>query len=133
MMINIQLKFVPVGQQYDKILLGLIVGSLFFFETLYVFRLSLGQFDYFNGLFLGVDSSSIRSNENTSFTGPAANNTFANFIQIKTIGQDLYSYGSIWLLVCSAVLSFSYERTYCSLSTIYIRQRLSIFYSPSLP
>src|SRR5579875_587552 len=69
MMLNISLtEIVSVGREYSKNLpLGLIVGSLFFFELLSVVPASfkeagglpLGLFNYINGLFLGIDSSSI--------------------------------------------------------------------------
>lgn len=114
MMLNISLtEIVSVGREYSKNLpLGLIVGSLFFFEVLSVVPASfkeagglpLGLFNYINGLFLGVDSSSIGSNVHMTFTGPAADSRFTNFIQIEAIGQGLYTYGSIWLLLGSVIL-----------------------------
>lgn len=114
MMLNIQLtEIVSVGREYSKNLpLGLIVGSLFFFEVLSVIPASfkeagglpLGLFNYINGLFLGIDSSSIGSNVHMTFAGPAADNSFANFIQIEAIGQGLYTYSSIWLLLGSVIL-----------------------------
>jgi NADH-ubiquinone oxidoreductase chain 6 len=117
MMLNIQLtEIVSVGREYTKNLpLGLIVGSLFFFEMLSIIPASeagsmglpLGLFNSINGLFLGVDSSSIGSNVHMTFTGPAADDSFANFIQIEAIGQGLYTYGSIWLLLGSIILLLS--------------------------
>lgn len=116
MMLNIQLtEIISVGREYTKNLpLGLIVGSLFFFEILSIIPASykeagsmglpLGLFNYINGLFLGVDSSSIGSNVHMTFTGPAADDSFSNFIQIEAIGQGLYTYGSIWLLLGSIIL-----------------------------
>jgi len=114
MMLNIQLtEIISVGREYTKNLpLGLIVGSLFFFEVLSILPASgassvglpLGLFNSINGLFLGVDSSSIGSNVHMTFTGPAADDSFANFIQIEAIGQGLYTYGSIWLLLGSIIL-----------------------------
>jgi NADH-ubiquinone oxidoreductase chain 6 len=69
MMLNINLtEIISVGREYTKNLpLGLIVGSLFFFEILSLVpasykeagQLPLGLFNYINGLFLGIDSSSI--------------------------------------------------------------------------
>ncbi|RYE05427.1 MAG: hypothetical protein EOP33_06130 [Rickettsiaceae bacterium] len=115
MMLNIRLvEIISVGREYTKNLpLGLIVGSLFFFEILSIVPAStassltsvpLEVFNYINGLlFSGVqqlDSSSVHM----AFTGPTADNSFTNFLQIETIGQGLYTYGSIWLLLASVIL-----------------------------
>lgn len=114
MMLNIQLtEIVSVGREYTKNLpLGFIVGSLFFFEVLSIIpshsseagELPLGLFNYVNGLFLGVDSPFTGSDVHMTFTGPDADNSFTNFLQIEAIGQGLYTYGSIWLLLGSIIL-----------------------------
>jgi NADH-ubiquinone oxidoreductase chain 6 len=115
MMLNIRLtEIVSVGAEYTKNLpLGLIVGSLFFFEILSIVPASTGSsltsvpsqvFNYINSvLFSGLqqlDSNSVH----LAFTGPTADNSFTNFLQIETIGQGLYTYGSIWLLLASVIL-----------------------------
>lgn len=114
MMLNIQLtEIVSVGREYTKNLpLGFIVGSLFFFEVLSVLpasysdagELPLGVFNYLNGLFLGVDSTLIGSDVHMTFTGPGADDSFTGFLQIEAIGQGLYTYGSLWLLLGSIIL-----------------------------
>nr|YP_010568251.1 NADH dehydrogenase subunit 6 [Cutaneotrichosporon mucoides]UZC57684.1 NADH dehydrogenase subunit 6 [Cutaneotrichosporon mucoides] len=114
MMLNINLtEIVSVGREYTKNLpLGLIVGSLFFFEILSLIPssykeaggLPLGLFNYINGLFLGIDSSSVGSNVHMAFTQSGADERFTNFLQIESIGQGLYTYGSLWLLVASIIL-----------------------------
>lgn len=114
MMLNIQLtEIVSVGREYTKNLpLGFIVGSLFFFEVLSVLpasysdagELPLGVFNYLNGVFLGVDSTLIGSEVHMTFTGPGADDSFAGFLQIEAIGQGLYTYGSLWLLLGSIIL-----------------------------
>lgn len=114
MMLNIQLtEIVSVGREYTKNLpLGFIVGSLFFFEILSVLPgsykeaggLPLGLFNYVNGLFLGIDNLAIGSNVHMSFTGLTADDNFTNFLQIEAIGQGLYTYGSLWLLLGSIIL-----------------------------
>lgn len=114
MMLNIQLtEIVSVGREYTKNLpLGFIVGSLFFFEVLSVLpasysdagELPLGVFNYLNGLFLGVDSTLIGSDVHMTFTGPGADDSFVGFLQIEAIGQGLYTYGSLWLLLGSIIL-----------------------------
>jgi len=120
MMLNIKIvEIISVGQEYTKNLpLGLIVGSLFFFEILSIVPAStasslaglpLGLFNYVNSLLLlsGSDKlSSLGSAQNVhmAFTGPTPDNSFADFVQIEAIGQGLYTYGSIWLLLASIIL-----------------------------
>jgi NADH-ubiquinone oxidoreductase chain 6 len=114
MMLNIRLtEIVSVGREYTKNLpLGFIVGSLFFFEILSVLpasyyeagKLPLGLFNYINGLFLGVGSSFTGSDVHMTFTGPRADDNFTSFLQIEAIGQGLYTYGSLWLLLTSIIL-----------------------------
>lgn len=114
MMLNIQLtEIVSVGREYTKNLpLGFIVGSLFFFEVLSVLPVSyseagelpLGLFNYINGLFLGIDSPLTGSEVHMTFTGPSADDSFSELIQIEAIGQGLYTYGSLWLLLGSVIL-----------------------------
>ena len=118
MMLNIRLtEIVSVGAEYTKNLpLGLIVGSLFFFEILSIVPASTASsltsvpvqvFNYINGLLFSglqqLDSNSVH----VAFTGPTADNSFTNFLQIETIGQGLYTYGSIWLLLASVILLFA--------------------------
>lgn len=114
MMLNIQLtEIVSVGREYTKNLpLGFIVGSLFFFEILSVLpasysdagELPLGLFNYINSLFLGVNSSFTGSDVHMAFTGASADDSFTGFLQIEAIGQGLYTYGSLWLLLGSIIL-----------------------------
>ena len=114
MMLNIQLtEIVSVGREYTKNLpLGFIVGSLFFFELVSIIpssyteagKLPLGLFNYINGLFLGVDSPFTGSDVHMTFTGPGADDSFTQSLQIEAVGQGLYTYGSIWLLLGSILL-----------------------------
>lgn len=114
MMLNISVSEIgEVGREYTKNLpLGFIVGSLFFFEVLSVLptyssdagELPLGLFNYINGLFLGVDSAFTGSDVHMTFTGPGADDNFTGFLQIEAIGQGLYTYGSLWLLLGSIIL-----------------------------
>ena len=66
--------------------------------------LPLGLFNYLNGLFLGIDSSTIGSAVHMTFTDAGADEVFTNFLQIESIGQGLYTYGSLWLMVASIIL-----------------------------
>lgn len=116
MMLNIQLsEIASVGREYTKNLpLGLIVGSVFLFEILSVIPASfkertqmglpLGFFNSLNRLFLGVNNPSVGSNVHMAFTSPTADDSFSHFIQIEAIGQGLYTYGAIWLLLGSIIL-----------------------------
>lgn len=119
MMLNIRLvEIISVGQEYTKNLpLGLIVGSLFFFEILSVIpastasslvSLPLGLLSYVNGLLLLSSSDNpVAPGQNVHmvFSGPTADDSFANAgQQIEAIGQGLYTYGSIWLLLASIIL-----------------------------
>lgn len=129
MMLNIRIvEIISVGSEYTKNLpLGLIVGSLFFFEILSIIPAStisdpaapLALFNYFNGLLFlpfsplrgpGLGSSvELKNNVYMAFTGPTPDDSFANFTtlggsQIEAIGQGLYTYGSVWLLLASVIL-----------------------------
>ena len=114
MMLNIQLtEIVSVGREYTKNLpLGFIVGSLFFFELVSLLpasyseagELPLGLFNSINGFFLGIDNAFTGSDVNMTFSGPSADDSFSGFLQIEAIGQGLYTYGSLWLLLGSIIL-----------------------------
>lgn len=119
MMLNINISsLTSVGSEYTKNLpLGLIVGSLFFFEILSIVPASsassltsvpLSVFNYINGLLLGNSMPQLDSNNvHMAFTGPTVDNSFTDFLQIEAIGQGLYTYGSIWLLLASVILLLS--------------------------
>lgn len=114
MMLNINItEIVSVGREYTKNLpLGLIVGSLFFYEILSLIPttykeaggLPLSLFHYINGLILGIDSSSIGSSVHMTFSNISPDQRFSQFLQIEAIGQGLYTYGSLWLLLASIIL-----------------------------
>nr|QGI24517.1 NADH dehydrogenase subunit 6 [Cryptococcus sp. (in: basidiomycete fungi)] len=114
MMLNISItEFVSVGHEYTKnIPLGFIVGTVFFFEILSVIpaattnagELPLGLFTYLNALLLGVNTSITNSDVNMAFANINADNAFSSHIQIEAIGQGLYTYASVWLLLASFIL-----------------------------
>lgn len=102
MMLNISLsELTEVGREYSKNLpLGLIVGSLFFFEVLSGGSIQLLElFNYFNGLLLGLSSAEL-----TSTISGRDPRSFSSSIGIEAIGQSLYTFGSIWLLLGSIIL-----------------------------
>lgn len=113
MMINIKLTdILETGSQYTKNLpLALSVGSLFIYEIFTILPFTFNNvsiisalLDFLtnlNGLFL---YSEINNSVNTAFNPTIADTVFTNFIQIQAIGQNLYTYGAIWLLLCSVIL-----------------------------
>ena len=113
MMINIKLTdILETGSQYTKNLpLALSVGSLFIYEIFSILPFTFNNvsiisalLDFLtnlNGLLL---ISEISNTVNTTFNPTIADTAFTNFIQIQAIGQNLYTYGAIWLLLCSVIL-----------------------------
>ena len=118
MMINIKLTdILETGSQYTKnIPLALVIGLLFIYELFTILPFSLNNvpsisslLDIFTNLntFLlssGVDKLSNLTNVSTTFNPIIPEMTFTQFIQIEAIGQGIYTYGSMWLLICSIIL-----------------------------
>ena len=113
MMINIKLTdILETGSQYTKnIPLALCIGSLFIYEIFSILPFSFNNIKLFslelltnlNSLFLNSEMSSIRS-LNTTFNPTIQDQIFTNFLQIEAIGQGLYTYGAILLIICSMIL-----------------------------
>lgn len=125
MMLNLQLtELTYAGKEYTQNLpLGTILGSLFLFELLSIIPFTsgnsstsftkfsdlvpqavLGTINWFNTSFLGLDNSSLTANIHHTFTSLAPDTQFANFLQIQTIGQVLYTNGTFWLIIASLIL-----------------------------
>lgn len=128
MMINIKLTdILEAGSQYTKnIPLALAIGSLFIYEifTIMPFSLNnvssisalLNMLTSLNGFILNSEITTTFSNHalsltneagitlNTAFNPVIADTAFVNFLQIQAIGQGLYTYGAIWLIICSVIL-----------------------------
>lgn len=112
MMLNISVREITsIGTDYTKNLpLGLIIGTLFFLEILSVmpymismsFRVDLTN--HINALLLGVNTTSVNPTIQMSFANAGADERFSNYLQIEALGQGLYTFGSLWLLVTSLVL-----------------------------
>lgn len=124
MMLNLQLaELSAVGSEYTQNLpLGAILGSLFLFELVsilpfsfknagsldlaYVFNvfseLSLGTINWFNTQF--VTEQGGNNDVHQTFNTSLADTNFDNYLQIQSIGQSLYTYGSVWLLLTSLIL-----------------------------
>lgn len=128
-MLNLQLaELSAVGSEYTQNLpLGAIVGSLFLFELVSILPFSFkdaGSFDLTNitslvspfqegelGLFNWMNSFLLPysvtppTNVHLVFTNSGVvDSNFTNYIQIQSIGQSLYTYGSVWLLLTSIIL-----------------------------
>ena len=118
MMINIKLTdILETGSQYTKTFpLALAIGSLFIYEIFTVLPFTfnnvssisalLNIFTTMNSLFLNSQVSNITTID-TALNPVIADSTFTNFLQIQAIGQGLYTYGAVWLILCSVILLLS--------------------------
>lgn len=122
MMINIKLvDILEVGSAYTKNLpLALAVASLFIYEifsilpftfqnisALSISSLGLDILNSLNQLVLVGPAASINISPaivNTSFQPGIADTSFTNFLQIEMLGQGLYTYGALWLILSSVIL-----------------------------
>ena len=125
MMLNLRLvELVDTGQEYTKNLpMGAFLGSLFFFELLSILpnsyheggslSMPLSLFNWFNTSLLGISQSplsgqhlDINPGESTihmTFNPVLSDNFVTSFTQIESIGQGLYTYASLWLVVASII------------------------------
>jgi len=121
MMINIKLvDILEVGSAYTKnIPLAFAVGGLFIYEIFSIlpfsfqnisaFSLPLDILNSLNQLLLTAPQQSgnitLYGNVvNTSFQPGIADMSFTNFLQIEMLGQGLYTYGAVWLILSSVIL-----------------------------
>lgn len=124
MMINIKLTdILETGTQYTKNLpLALAIGILFMFEIYIIMPFTMNNVSglsylldiltNLNGLVaLAADASSANLPVARVFNSfndlSLADITFTNFLQIEAIGQGLYTYGAILLIILSAILLLS--------------------------
>ena len=119
MMLNLRLvELVDTGQEYTKNLpIGAFLGSLFFFELLSILPVSyhdggslhapLSVFNWLNTTLLGisnpVSSPNTEANVHAAFNPVVSDNTMTSFTQIESIGQGLYTYASLWLVLASVI------------------------------
>jgi NADH-ubiquinone oxidoreductase chain 6 len=118
MMINIKLTdILETGSQYTKNLpLAFAIGSLFIYEIFTIIPYSFNNISFIsyllnvltslNGLLLNSNFSSV-TDMHTTYSPVIADTAFTNFLQIEAIGQGLYTYGAIWLIICSVILLLS--------------------------
>ena len=126
MMINIKLTdILETGSQYTKNLpLALAIGSLFIYEIFSIIPFNLNNVKVIsylldlitnlNGLITNSDISTIDyvnistiDYVNIAFNPIIPDQNFTNFLQIEAIGQALYSFASIWLIITSVILLLS--------------------------
>lgn len=123
MMINIRLlDLLEIGNEYTKNFpLAIIIGTLFIYEIFnvlpftsnnaFILNLPLEILNYFNTLFLDLNNLALSATQEK--LGNLINNTnnsivtdlnLKDFLQIEVLGQGLYTYGAIWLLLSSIIL-----------------------------
>lgn len=113
MMLNLRLvELLDTGKAYTQNLpFGTLLGSLFFFELLSItpssykdtglFQLPLTVFSKINSIFYspesveGVNTVSEQADVHLAYNPLVADVAFTNFLQIESIGQGLYTYGSL--------------------------------------
>jgi NADH-ubiquinone oxidoreductase chain 6 len=115
MMINIKLTdILETGSQYTKNLpLALAIGSLFIFEIYNILPFTFNNVSALsylleiltnlNSLLLNTEINSISNIFNT-FNPVNADTTIINFLQIESIGQGLYTYEAVLLIISSIIL-----------------------------
>lgn len=124
MMLNLQLtELNSVGTEYTQNLpLATLLGSLFVFEV-FSFRpsyqvlsksvnensdvlhqIGIGAVNWFNSVSVGISNLKSSPEVLEIFSSATADIKFANFLQIQSIGNILYTTGSLWLLVVSVIL-----------------------------
>jgi NADH-ubiquinone oxidoreductase chain 6 len=115
MMINIKLTdILETGSQYTKNLpLALAIGSLFIFEIFTVLPFTFNNISALsyllkiltniNSLLLNIEIYSLSTIFN-NFNTINVDITFTEFLQIESIGQYIYTYGAILLIISSVIL-----------------------------
>jgi NADH-ubiquinone oxidoreductase chain 6 len=115
MMINIKLTdILETGNQYTKNLpLALAIGSLFIFEIFTILPFTFNNVSALsylleiltniNSLLLNTEIYSLTTIFN-NFNTINVEVTFTEFLQIESIGQGIYTYGAILLIISSVIL-----------------------------
>ena len=108
MMINIKLvDILETGSQYTKnIPLGIVISLLFLYEFVSLIPASTDLLTFSLNILNKVNSYFLLSNTALTTTHSYyAQETLVNpFIQLQSIGQGLYTYGAIWLIISSIIL-----------------------------
>jgi len=118
MMINIKLTdILETGSQYTKNLpLALSIGSLFIYELYNILPFTFNNISALSSLLdilTNLNSFLLNSNNNSFVPQDSVFNTFnpinvdqtmTNFLQVEAIGQALYTYESVLLIISSVIL-----------------------------
>ncbi len=119
MMINISLTdIIDTGKQYTKNLpLVFVVGSLFLFEMFNILPFSFNNVSGLNWIFDTITNFNLFiwnnnnlnfvNNIHTTYQSNNADTTFISFSQIEAIGQLIYTYAAVLLIICSIILLLS--------------------------
>jgi NADH-ubiquinone oxidoreductase chain 6 len=119
MMINISLTdIIDTGKQYTKNLpLAFVVASLFMFEMFNVLPFSFNNVSSLNFIFDTITNFNLyiwNNNElnfvhniHTTYQSNIVDTTFISFTQIEVIGQLIYTYAAVLLIICSIILLLS--------------------------
>ena len=115
MMVNIRLlDILEIGSEYTKNLpLAFIVGALFIYEIFSIIHFSLNDVTVLKlpVEFLTYINSLILNSNVDSFNLPVVSIAYyspdiliGDFTQIAVLGQGIYTYGALWLLLSSLIL-----------------------------
>ena len=115
MMINIKLvDILEVGSEYTKNLpLALTVGGIFIYELFTIIPFTIKNISFFslpldilNSINLNLMQTNLSPviNVQTSFHSVIADSNFTDFLQVEILGQGLYTYGAVLLIICSVIL-----------------------------
>ena len=115
MLLNIRLsEIIETNRNFTQNLpLALIMGSLFLYEFLTIIPFSINDLSIITSLFnsiqsfnqLMINTVDITNNIVYLTENPMiADTNFNNFLQIQSLGHNLYTFGSIWLLITSLIL-----------------------------
>ena len=118
MMINIKLTdIIEAGSQYTKnIPLAIAIGSFFIYEFFTILPFSfndvsglsilLTMLTSLNGMLTQTEYTSLIP-LHLSYSPVIADTTFTNFLQVEAIGQYLYTYAAVLLIITSVILLLS--------------------------
>src|SRR6266436_5274488 len=109
---------IDTGKQYTKNLpLAFVVGSLFLFEMFNILPFSFNNLSGLNLIFdtitnfnlfiLNNNKLNFVNNIHTTYQSNFADTTFISFSQIEAVGQLIYTYAAILLIICSIILLLS--------------------------
>lgn len=114
MMINIKLtEIIEEGFQYSKnIPLALAIGIIYIYELFTILPFTIKDFNYLyldilnflNKYFFLFSNISVLNDVNLTYNPYFSDTMLFYILQIKSLGQSLYTYGAIWLIICSVIL-----------------------------